>query len=176
LQKSLKGADITGAVKSRSNLLLDRNSNNRKIIFNNVSTAGFDNTLMAIILQAVSNPAVLALLEIIWLLFESQFNNEVVRNLIIPVIWPYIYNFWEFWSAIWCLRSVKDIFYSPYWCLIIEDFSNGKGRTNNLLNSLLKNGLFDRQAKLLALGNNAQINLYIIHNYTYLSQRKESLK
>jgi hypothetical protein len=38
------------------------------------------------ILRVSSNPAVLALLEITWLLFESQYNNEVLRDLIIIVV------------------------------------------------------------------------------------------
>jgi hypothetical protein len=33
-----------GIIKSRSTPLLDRDLNNRQIIFNNESTAGFDNT------------------------------------------------------------------------------------------------------------------------------------
>jgi hypothetical protein len=44
-------------------------------------------TLKAI-LRVLSNPAVLALLKNIWLLFEWQSNNEVLRDLIIPVISP----------------------------------------------------------------------------------------
>jgi hypothetical protein len=38
------------------------------------------------ILRVLSNPAVLALLKNIWLLFKSLFNNEVLRDLIVPVI------------------------------------------------------------------------------------------
>jgi hypothetical protein len=40
------------------------------------------------ILRVLSNPVVIALLKIIWLLFESRSNNEVLRDLIIPVILP----------------------------------------------------------------------------------------
>jgi hypothetical protein len=35
--------DITGIIKSRSTSLLDHDSNNCQIIFNNAITAGFDN-------------------------------------------------------------------------------------------------------------------------------------
>jgi hypothetical protein len=38
------------------------------------------------ILRVLSNPAVLALLKIIWLLLKLQSNNEVLRDLTIPVM------------------------------------------------------------------------------------------
>jgi hypothetical protein len=41
-----------------------------------------------VILRILSNPAVLTLLKFIWLLLKSQSNNEVLRDLIIPVISP----------------------------------------------------------------------------------------
>jgi hypothetical protein len=41
-----------------------------------------------VILRVLSNPAVLALLKIIWLLLKSRSNNEVLLDLIIPVISP----------------------------------------------------------------------------------------
>jgi hypothetical protein len=40
------------------------------------------------ILQVLSNPAVVALLKMIWLLLKPQSNNEVLRDLTIPVISP----------------------------------------------------------------------------------------
>jgi hypothetical protein len=40
------------------------------------------------ILRVLSNPAVLALLKIIWSLFKIQSNNEILRVLTIPVISP----------------------------------------------------------------------------------------
>jgi hypothetical protein len=39
-------------------------------------------------LRVLSNPAVLALLKIIWRLLKPHSNNEVLRDLIIPVTSP----------------------------------------------------------------------------------------
>jgi hypothetical protein len=40
------------------------------------------------ILRVLSNPAVLTLLKIIWLMLKSHYNNEILRDLTIPVMSP----------------------------------------------------------------------------------------